>query len=308
MEAAFLANMSSKVHSRISHSIICTIFVILISTSSCYSSSVIKLCGLFSIHFRILADDVSLVRGPIEERCSSYLLRSYLRAQAMKFAIEEINKRNDFLRNTTLVYEIHDICNRNSIALKASMDCLSLMDSKEYTLHSPGIGTRFPDEKSPLIIGPDSSEPAMIVSDFLQIFGVPLISYSATSALLSKRDRYRTFFRSVPDDGFQAVVIADIVAYYGWDWVGIIAVDNSYGRSALSDFIEEAAKRGICIAFQARVQESMDEEDITRLFGALEKHPELEILVAFTYTQTLLPFLERAEANFTPDHGKFMSF
>ena len=268
-------------------------------------SSVVKLCGLFSIHFRIFTEDLTLTSGPMEEKCSSYLLRSYIRAQAMKFAIDEINKRDDFLRRTHLVYEIHDICNRNSIALMKSMDCLDLTENMDdYNMRSPGLGTIYPDETSPLIIGPDSSEPAMTVSDFLQIFGVPLISYSATSALLSKRERYRTFFRSVPDDGFQAIVIADIVEHYGWNWVGIIAVDNSYGRSALSDFTEEAAERGICIAFQARVQEITTEKDIAFLFDSLEKHPELEILVTFTYTQTLVPFLERAQTNFTPSHGK----
>ena len=282
----------------------CWLFLFVVP-HNCYTP-VVKLCGLFSIHFRILTKDTSLTRGPIEESCSSYLLKSYIRAQAMKFAIEEVNESDQFLRNTTLVYEIHDICNRNSVALKSSMACLGLSESAEYTLHSPSLGKTLPDQDSPLIIGPDSSEPAMIVSDFLQIFGVPLISYSATSALLSKRERYRTFFRSVPDDGFQAIVIADIVAHYGWDWVGVIVVDNSYGRSALSDFIDEAAKRGICIAFQVRVQENVEEEDITRLFESLQEHPELEILVAFTYTQTLLPFLERANSHYTSGHGKIL--
>ena len=271
-------------------------------------SSVVKLCGLFSIHFRIFTEDLSLTRGPIEEKCTSYLLRSYIRAQAMKFAIQEINSNDDFLRNTTLVYEIHDICNRNSIALKKSMDCVDLTNTTGYQMRTPGLGETFPDETSPLIIGPDSSEPAMTVSDFLQIFGVPLISYSATSALLSKRDRYRTFFRSVPDDGFQAIVIADIVAHHGWNWVGIIAVDNSYGRSAQNDFIDEAAKRGICISFQARVQESITEKDISFLFNSFKRHPELEILITFTYTQTLKPFFEIAQTNYTHGRGKYNMF
>ncbi len=279
-------------------------FLFLVYLSQSTLSSVVKLCGLFSIHFRIFADDLSLTNGPIEEKCSSYLLRSYLRAQAMKYAIEEINTRNDFLQDTHTVYEVHDICNRNSIALRKSMDCLDLTQSSEFVMQSPGLGTKYPNRKSPIVIGPDSSEPAMTVSDFLQIFNVPLISYSATSALLSKRERYRTFFRSVPDDGFQAIVIADIVAHYGWDWVGIIAVDNSYGRSALSDFVDEAAKRGICIAFQSRVQETLVEKDITSLFASFRKHPELDIIVAFTYTKTLVPFLERAQVNNTLSNGK----
>ncbi|XP_033648059.1 extracellular calcium-sensing receptor-like [Asterias rubens] len=262
----------------------------------------VNLCGLFSIHYRIVVDDSSLTAGPIRERCSNYHILSYLRARSMMFAVEEINNRSDFLPNVSLTYEIHDICNRKSIGLQACMDCLRLVNSSGPQTYSPADLPKT-NEPSLVIIGPDTSESAITMADFLQIFGVPLISYSATSTLLSNREKYRTFFRTVPDDGYQTVVIADIIRHYGWNWIAIIAVDNSYGRSAMNDFLLHASKRGICVAFQLVVGETMGYGDMQRLFRDLETFPELEVVVAFTYSKTLLPFLERTEMNSTPNNA-----
>ncbi|XP_022101240.1 extracellular calcium-sensing receptor-like [Acanthaster planci] len=259
----------------------------------------VSLCGLFSIHYRIAVDDASLTKGPIRERCSSYHILSYLRARAMMFAVEEINNRSVLLRNISLTYEIRDICNRKSIGLKACMNCLRLVNTNGSQTYTP-VDLPHTDNPSLVFIGPDTSESAITMADFLQIFGVPLISYSATSTLLSNREKYRTFFRTIPDDGYQTVVIADIIKHYSWNWVGILAVDNSYGRSAMSDFLFHASKRGICVAFQLVVGETMGYGDMQRFSRELESFPELEVIVAFTFTKTLMPFLERTEKNSTP--------
>ncbi|XP_041461115.1 extracellular calcium-sensing receptor-like [Lytechinus variegatus] len=263
----------------------------------------VKLCGLFSIHFRVDIDDMSWTEGPARERCDGYHMLSYLRARAMTYAIDEINHNTDILRHIHLDYDIRDICNWKSSALRAASQCLGLeYDEEAITLNSDPAIT---NQSALLFVGPDTSESAETVADYAQNFGVPIISYSATSALLSDRTKYRTFFRTVPSDIHQAAAVAELIASFGWNWVGLIALDNSYGRSIAVDFRARAARLGLCIALDLLVSREVDDEGMQRLVDAIEQNPVLEVMVAFTYTKTLTSILEKAEIRL-PGKSEYM--
>ena len=64
----------------------------------------------------------------------------------------------------------------------------------------------------------------------------------------------RYFTRSVPTDSNQATALADIVAYFGWSVVAAISTDDlAYGIDGRDLFIEEAAKRNICVAYTQQI-------------------------------------------------------
>ncbi|XP_072180190.1 extracellular calcium-sensing receptor-like [Diadema setosum] len=262
----------------------------------------VKLCGLFSIHYQVQIDDMSWTEGPARERCDGYHMLSYLRARAMIYAIDEINYDTDILGDIKLEYDIRDICNWKSAALRAATQCLGLeYDEEAISLNSDAV---IANQSALLFIGPDTSESAETVADYAQNFGVPLISYSATSALLSDRKSYRTFFRTVPSDVHQAAAVAELIASFGWNWVGMIALDNAYGRSVAVDFRSRAARLGICIAVDELVSLEVDEEGMQRLVDVFNQNPILEVVVAFTYTKTLSSILEQANTRL-PGRSKY---
>lgn len=43
--------------------------------------------------------------------------------------------------------------------------------------------------------------------------------------------------------------MVDIIEYFRWNWVGIIVVDDDYGRLGIEKFREEVEERDICIDF-----------------------------------------------------------
>ncbi|XP_073402841.1 extracellular calcium-sensing receptor-like [Dendrobates tinctorius] len=75
------------------------------------------------------------------------------------------------------------------------------------------------------------------------------ISYFATSPLLSKRNLFPSFFRTVPSDMFQTRGLAELILYFGWIWVGLLASDNDYGQIGIQIVKQEIVQAGACVAF-----------------------------------------------------------
>ena len=48
-----------------------------------------------------------------------------------------------------------------------------------------------------------------------------------------------------------------LVRYFGWVYVGVVAVDDEFGRNDLIQFLNEGPRNGICIAFNALWQEEL---------------------------------------------------
>ena len=87
--------------------------------------------------------------------------------------------------------------------------------------------------------------------DSLQAFHRFLIqiSYASSCKCLSDKKRFPSFVRTTPSDDFQSSAIARLVKYFHWVYMGVLAVGDEYGKSAVAQFITEAEHDGICIAF-----------------------------------------------------------
>ena len=82
------------------------------------------------------------------------------------------------------------------------------------------------------LIGPTNSGSAVLVGSLLQVANIPAISPAATSLELSSQF-YKDFFRTVPPDNWQAMVMADIIELFNWTYVAAVGLDDSYGRSGI---------------------------------------------------------------------------
>ncbi|MEA4837494.1 MAG: ABC transporter substrate-binding protein, partial [Rhodospirillaceae bacterium] len=93
-------------------------------------------------------------------------------------------------------------------------------------------------EKASILIGPMGSGVFIPVAKTVALpAGIPIITGSATSPVISTLDQGKGLvFRSVPSDAFQGVALADVAQNKGYKSVGVIYINNDYGKGLAENF------------------------------------------------------------------------
>lgn len=224
-------------------------------------------------------------------------------SQSMVYAIDSINNDTSLLPNISLGYEIYDSCLTDTLAMETAMEIinrrkLSIMYDKYSNIQKcfsreQGLGQIL------ALIGTGSSDSSILVANLLQVEGIPLISYAATSDELSKRS-YPTFLRTVPPDHFQSQAMADIAHYFNWTYIAAIAADNAYGRSAIYYFKKAINKKRTCLAMESYFSDKGPEfkDKISKIITELKSLKNVQVVVVIcTSTQARLLLQEAHKQN-----------
>ncbi|KAM4749222.1 LOW QUALITY PROTEIN: extracellular calcium-sensing receptor-like [Rhinophrynus dorsalis] len=172
-----------------------------------------------------------------------YSTVSYSCVQAMIYAIEEINDNYSLLPNISLGYKIFDTCAHISRSLKATILTMTGQDHPILNYQC--------NKKVPLaIIGDATSGASIAMATLLGVYRHPQVSYSASVSSLSNRVLYPSFLRTIPNDAMQSRALAQLVSHMGWNWVGLLSLDNDdYGIVGSQLLKEELQIVGVCLAY-----------------------------------------------------------
>ncbi|XP_051778179.1 extracellular calcium-sensing receptor-like [Erpetoichthys calabaricus] len=235
--------------------------------------------GTFIVNFKTIPPDLTYRSKPENWKCDGFEISVFQRAQAMIFAIEEINKNQTFLPNITLGYRLYDDCNNVLVGLRATIaltggleEDITDYNCKEYP---PVLA----------IVGDPLSSHSIATSRILSVFQIPMVSYFATCSCLSNKQDYPTFFRTIPSDTFQVKAIVQIIKHYGWTWIGAIATDDDYGQNALKDFIKEIQTIG-CIAFTETIPIVNEKVTFLKIVSTIKKS-SANVIVVFSSEEEL---------------------
>ncbi|XP_033096395.1 extracellular calcium-sensing receptor-like [Anneissia japonica] len=232
--------------------------------------------GIFPLHER---SDVntSWTTGPPTETCVDFYTPYYMAAAAARFAVLEIKqKRYIDLGDLKLGYNEQEFCNSPVSAAGATLNLTN--NSKVIAIVSGALSS------SMITIGP-------IVAHY----SIATIATWATSEMLTDKNIYRTLFRTVSGDQSQSLLLAQMAEYFGWQWVGAIGTDDTYGRNGLRMFIDELKVKNICVAFETYLQVTGGKEERDKF---LEKLNASTVEVIFFYTtvdQDLDDFFQTAD-------------
>ena len=180
------------------------------------ADKVVTLGGLFSVH----ANEGG--------QCGQIRTSPFINVQAMIYAVDRINRDSDILPNVTLVYDIRDTCGVSNKALEEAIGLIEIHDVNQTS------GTVVSG-----VVGAAQSDVSISVASLLRIFRVPQISHSSTAALLSDKQRFDYFFRTIPPDTFQARAIASLVLHFNWSYIIGVHTDDTYGRGGIQALAEE---------------------------------------------------------------------
>ena len=218
----------------------------------------------------------------------------------MLFALEEINTDASLLPGLKLGAKIYDTCRSQTIGSKVAKKII------EYTLHKRGYknGASFLSG----VIGPFRSDVSVAVATFLGAFNIPQVSYGSTTPVLSNKDLYGYFLRTVPSNSYQSKAMADVAVYFGWSYVLTVYSSGYYGEKGMEKFYEEAERAGICIASKKKLSLFPREEDfvstIQELLRTRKAHSrgKIDVVVLFCIQRDHRGLLRAA--NKTLKHGE----
>ncbi|XP_034024145.1 extracellular calcium-sensing receptor-like [Thalassophryne amazonica] len=252
-----------------------------------HKSEDVVLGGLFKFHLFSLLPDLSFKSEPQQPTCYSFNVVGFRQAQTMAFAIDEINRNSNLLPNVTLGYKLYDNCAKPGIAFHAALSLASGQD-KEFMFNETCVGT------TPVlgIVGDSSSTHSIAISSVLGLYRVPMVSYFATCSCLSDRQKFPSFFRTIPSDAFQVRAIIKILKHFGWTWVGLLVSDDDYGlhaaRSFQSDFVESGEG---CLAYLGVLPFSKKPAEFKNIVEVMKKSTA-RVVIGFTHESEMIQIME----------------
>ncbi|XP_040843638.1 taste receptor type 1 member 2 [Ochotona curzoniae] len=213
--------------------------------SDFYLSGDYLLGGLFTLHANVKSTThISSLHVP---KCEEYEMKvlGYNLMQAMRFAVEEINNQSDLLPGVQLGYEMVDVCyisnNIQPVLYFLARNDYFLPIQDDYSHYVPRVVA---------VIGPDNSESTITVANFLSLFLLPQITYSAISDQLRDKVRFPAMLRTVPSANHHVEAMVQLMIYFRWNWIAVLISADDYGRDNSQVLSNRLARSEICIAFQ----------------------------------------------------------
>ncbi|XP_035239987.1 extracellular calcium-sensing receptor-like [Anguilla anguilla] len=255
-----------------------------LNSQSVYKEGDVIIGAVFPIHLQPPEPNLDFTQRAAPFRCQSFYLRGYRWLQTAIFAVEEINRNPQLLPNLTLGYALADTCLAETTTLGAA---LGLVTGKDPVVTSSRCG-RTPEV--PVIVGDARSSGSIVIARTLGVFSIPMVSYSATCACLGDRQKYPTFFRTVPSDAFQARAMAHMLRLFGWTWVGVVMGDEDYGKSGIQHLLEELQNSEVCVAFSEVIPKVNLEKSIPRIVETL-RHSTAKVIITFAISTDMYVLL-----------------
>ncbi|CAH2272614.1 extracellular calcium-sensing receptor-like [Pelobates cultripes] len=198
--------------------------------------------GLFPIHTYRKDTKYSFRERKLPVICASYSTVSYSWMQAMRFAIDEINTDKTLLPNISLGFQIFDTCVHISQTFWGTLWTLSGEDS-------PILNYQCQPSVPLAIVGDAISTTSFALATLLGVYRYPQVSYLASASSSNNHFLYPSLLRTIPSDGKQSRALARLVSYMGWNWVGLLSLDDDFGMSGSQILKMELNSLGVCLAY-----------------------------------------------------------
>ena len=222
----------------------------------------------------------------------------WLWAESMRFAINEINNSTELLPNSKLGYRIFDSCDDTETALR---NTFLMTEGKHYDYFEHFSNDTCPcnttNENIVALVGSAFSKTTIKLASLLGASSTPIISYAATSTLLSQPALYPSFMRTVPADNNQALFIVDIAEYFGWQYINLLACDDNYGRVGVQELVPRLKDANICLAVNELfdVKADVDKIVMRKALEMIKNETEATVTVLWCLRADALEVLKMAQ-------------
>uniref|UniRef100_A0A4W6C940 G-protein coupled receptors family 3 profile domain-containing protein n=1 Tax=Lates calcarifer TaxID=8187 RepID=A0A4W6C940_LATCA len=235
----------------------------------------VVLGGLFEVHYTSVFPEWTFTSEPNQPTCTGFDTQGFRHAMTMVFAVNEINRNSNLLPNVTLGYSLYDNCGALVIGFRAAL-VLSSGQEEQFLLQENCLGT------PPVvgIVGDSYSTFSIATSNVLGLFRLPMVSHFATCSCLSNRQRFPSFFRTIPSDAFQVRAMIQILKRFGWTWAGLLVSDDDYGLHVARSFQSNLALTGGgCLAYTEVLPWGNDPTELRKIVNVMKKSTAHVVMV-----------------------------
>ncbi|XP_073484918.1 vomeronasal type-2 receptor 26-like [Aquarana catesbeiana] len=204
------------------------------------------------------------------------------------YAIDEINKDPTILPNVTLGYHMYDSCNDKRKAVKSILQILSGPGQTvpNYSCRKHGNLAGF--------IGDQNSVTTVNIAEILALHRYTQVSYGATTDVLSNRNFYPTFFRTVQSNQAIFFILSGLLQFFGWTWVGVISSDDDSGNQEIQLLTQYLTMKSICVAYMIKIKleaMSVSDEIFKNSIGIISKSSAQVIILCGTFSSFMADLL-----------------
>ncbi|XP_041796142.1 extracellular calcium-sensing receptor-like [Chelmon rostratus] len=252
-----------------------------------HKSGDVILGGLFEVHYTSVFPELTFTSEPNQLSCQGFDPPGFRHAMTMAFAIYEINKNTNLLPNVTLGYSLYDNCATLVTGFSAALSLASGREAK-FLLQENCLGT------PPVlgIVGDSFSTFSIATSDVIGLFKLPIVSYFATCSCLSDRQRFPSFFRTIPSDAFQVHAMIQILKRFRWTWAGLLVSDDDYGLHVARSFQSDLAESGGgCLAYSEILPWGENPTELKRIVEVMKKS-SARVVIVFAHQIHMIQLME----------------
>ncbi|KAG6477690.1 type-2 vomeronasal receptor [Crotalus adamanteus] len=217
---------------------------------------------------------------------------------ALVFAIREVNKDLVLLPNITLGFHIYD---NHQIEKQISLISLSLLSTRGQMV--PGYQC---DRQVTLlsIIGGLNSKSSRQMASIFSIFKVPQLGFTF-DFIGGERTDYSSFFRINSEESPQYVALVQLLLYFHWNWVGLLAHEEDNGEHLISSLTPIFKEKEICLAFAEVLKPDFFAITWLESINLYKSWSEAEVIILFGDTINFGYIL--IEANYGKEESKASS-
>ncbi|XP_029699310.1 extracellular calcium-sensing receptor-like [Takifugu rubripes] len=243
--------------------------------------------GLFEVHYGSVFPEWTFTSEPHQPVCTGFDILGFRQAMTMAFAVQEINKNPDLLPNLTLGYRLYDNCGALVVGFSGA---LALASGQEEAFALQGGCAGSPPVLG--IVGDSLSTFTIASASVLGLYKIPMVSYFATCSCLTNRQRFPSFFRTIPNDAFQVRAMIQILKHFGWTWVGLLVSDDDYGLHVARSFQSDLAQSGHgCLAYLEVLPWDGDLSENRRIVHVI-KESTARVLMVFAHEFHMIHLME----------------
>ncbi|XP_044512553.1 vomeronasal type-2 receptor 26-like [Gracilinanus agilis] len=176
-----------------------------------------------------------------------WLHKNYQQALTLLFAVEEINKNTSLLTNISLGYHLYNTYHSDERTLESSLSWLS-----GQSQFIPNYNCREQDN-SVAVIGGVTSALSVQMGTLLDLYKFPQISYGPFDSILSDKVQFPYIYQMAPKDSSLQQGLVRLMAYFEWNWIGLIVSDDMRGEKFFWEMKEEMVKNGVCLSFTEKI-------------------------------------------------------